>query len=236
MTGICKFATRLQNKGIDLADRRLVNSKKDVIYTDLLVGADFYDNVVSPYHMPKQVSGMWLGRTVFGHYMLKGKIPGSAEAVKSDINALQIIIQHIASPPLPILDNHGQVDSQNMLDIVREMNSYDALGIRMVNRDDEDREAEKIFKSNMLFDKDSAKYIVGFPWLNNTPPDQNDLDSNYEIAKAGFLSICKSLDKNPEKLDKYQKVQEQELQNGFIERVPECELNDDSVVKHYINP
>lgn len=81
MTGACKFATRLQSKGLDLADRRLVNSKKDVVQTDLLIGADFYDHLISTYHMPKQVSGMWLGRTVFGHYVLKGKIPGSSDAL-----------------------------------------------------------------------------------------------------------------------------------------------------------
>ena len=34
MTGICKFATKLQTKGLDLADRRLVNSKRDVVETD----------------------------------------------------------------------------------------------------------------------------------------------------------------------------------------------------------
>ena len=236
MTGICKFATKLQNKGLDLADRRLVNSKKDVVDTDLLVGADFYDDLVSPYHMPRQVSGMWLGRTVFGHYILKGKIPGSSEAVKNDINAMQITIQHVASSPiLPILDDHEHVDTNNVLDIVREMNSYDALGIRMINRDDEDREAEDTFKSNMTFDKESGKYIVGFPWLNNTPPDQNDLDSNYDIAKARFLSTCKSLDKNHDKLSKYEQVHNQELLNDFIERVPEHELLDDTVVRHFIN-
>ena len=107
MTGISKFATRLQTKGLDLADRRLVNSKRDIVETDLLVGADFYDNIVSPYHMPRQISGMWLQRSVFGHYILKGKIPGSSEAVKSDLNAMHITIQHVASSPLlPTLDNN----------------------------------------------------------------------------------------------------------------------------------
>ena len=147
-----------------LADRRLVNSKKDVVQTDLLVGADFYDHIISPNYMPKQVSGMWLGRTVFGHYVLKGKIPGSSEALKNDVNAMQITIQHVANlPVLPILENHEHVDDHNMFDIVKEINSYDALGIRLVNRDDEDKEAEKTFKSNMIFDKDCGKYVVGFP-------------------------------------------------------------------------
>ena len=236
MTGACKFATRLQSKGLKLADRRLVNSKKDVVQTDLLVGADFYDHIISPNYMPKQVSGMWLGRTVFGHYVLKGKIPGSSEALKNDVNAMQITIQHVANlPVLPILENHEHVDDHNMFDIVKEINSYDALGIRLVNRDDEDKEAEKTFKSNMIFDKDCGKYVVGFPWLNNTPPDKNDLDSNYDIAKARFISTCKNLDKNPQKLEQYQKVHEQELLNDFIERVPENELKNDSFHKHFIN-
>ena len=92
MTGICKFASRLQSKGIDLADRRLVNSKKDTVNIDLLLGADYYDLMVSPFHRPKQVCGMWLSKTIFGHYMLKGRIPGSSEAVKQDVNANCITI------------------------------------------------------------------------------------------------------------------------------------------------
>ena len=67
MTGICKFVSRLQNKGINLADRRLVNSKKDTVNIDLLLGADYYDLLVSPFHRTKQVCGMWLSRTIFGH-------------------------------------------------------------------------------------------------------------------------------------------------------------------------
>ena len=100
MTGVCKFASRLQSKGINLADSRLVNYKKDTVNIDLLLGADYYDLIVSPFHRPKQVCGMWLSRTIFGHYMLKGKIPGSSEAVKQDVNANCITIQHIANLPI----------------------------------------------------------------------------------------------------------------------------------------
>ena len=109
MTGICKFASRLQSKGINLADRRLVNSKKDTVNIDLLLGADYYDLMVSPFHRPKQVCGMWLSRTIFGHYMLKGRIPGSSEAVKKDVNANCITIQHIANHPIePGGQNHNK--------------------------------------------------------------------------------------------------------------------------------
>ena len=58
MTGASKFALKLQNKGLEMADCRLVNSKSDIVSTDLLIGADYYNEIVSPYHMPKQILGM----------------------------------------------------------------------------------------------------------------------------------------------------------------------------------
>ena len=51
MTGISKFALKLKSKGLDMADSRLVNSKSDTVNTDLLVGTDYYDEMVSPRHM-----------------------------------------------------------------------------------------------------------------------------------------------------------------------------------------
>ena len=185
----------------------LINLKDDTVQTDLLIGADYYDAIVSPHHMPKQVLGMWLRRTIYGQYILQGKIPGSSASVKDNLNTLNITIHHVANCPfLPILDNDETVDVHNAKDIVRELNEYDALGIRMENRDDEDKEAENVFKSNMQIDKVSGKYIVGFPWVNNIAPSQLDLDSNYDIAKARFISTCKSLGKYPVKMLKYKQV------------------------------
>ena len=53
MTGISKFALKLKSKGLDMADSRLVNSKSDTVNTDLLIGTDYYDEIVSPRHMSK---------------------------------------------------------------------------------------------------------------------------------------------------------------------------------------
>ena len=66
MTGASKFALKLQNKGLDLADCRLVNSKTDMVNTDLLVGTDYYDEIVPPYITPIQTLGMWLKHTQYG--------------------------------------------------------------------------------------------------------------------------------------------------------------------------
>ena len=133
MPGISKFALKLKSKGLDMADSRLVNSKSDTVNTDLLVGADYYDEIVSPRHMSKQMYGMWLRRTIYGQYLLQGKIPGSSEAVKNSVNTLHITIHHIAnfSDPL-ILEKDKAIDK----DYAKEFNHYDALGIRIRNNND----------------------------------------------------------------------------------------------------
>ena len=89
----------------------------------------------------------------------------------------------------------------------------------MESSDDEDREAENLFKSNMQIDKNSRKPFVGFAWVNNIALTI-DLDSNYDIAKARFINTCKSLVKNSEKMLKYKQDHDQELDNDCIERVP----------------
>ena len=79
---------------------------------------------------------MWLQKTTFGHHLLKGRIPGSSKAVRQDVNANCITIQHIANYPiLPILNDYQQVSTNNVLDIVRGKNSYEALGVSMVESD-----------------------------------------------------------------------------------------------------
>ena len=79
---------------------------------------------------------MWLSKTTFGHHLLKGRIHGSSETVRQDVNANCITIQHIANYPiLPILTDYQQVSTNNVLDIVREENSYDTLGVSMVESD-----------------------------------------------------------------------------------------------------
>ena len=42
MLGIAKLAKKIQGKGIQLADWRLINSKSDIIELDLLIGSDFF--------------------------------------------------------------------------------------------------------------------------------------------------------------------------------------------------
>ena len=234
MAGICQYAKKLHAIGIDLADWRFLRTKNDLVTTDLLVGMDHYRKVVSPHTPPKLVMGLWLNCTTKGKALISGKIPGSGAANSSQsVNSISIM-KIASSPPLQVLDQDEVVDECNAPEVVRELNSFDSLGIRLASREEEDKDALEIFNSRFHYDNE-GRPVVGFPWVNNTPPSHNELESNFDLVKARFESIMKFLDKNPDKRKQYEEVHLKELKEKFIELVPEAELNDPAVFKHYIN-
>lgn len=111
----------------------------------------------------------------------------------------------------------------------------DSVGFHVSTRQEDDREALQRFKSNMVKDETTSKYIVGFPWVGDKPPTQEELDSNYGLVYAKFMDNMKSLDKNHSKLIQYKETHDKEVSLDFIERVPLKEHKDSNVVKHYIN-
>ena len=136
---------------------------------------------------------------------------------------------------LPILDKSEFVEESNAFDVVKELNNFDAMGFQVSSRAEDDKEALETFVSNMYKDDNTNQYIVGFPWINDTPPIPEELDSNYGIVLARFKETMKSLDKDTNKLQQYKETHENEASMDFIERVPLDELNDKNVFKHYIN-
>ena len=116
----------------------------------MLVGADFFWKLVNPYKLPVECSGIWLTSDRFGRYFIAGKIPGSSKA-RQQQSVNHISIHHINTehPNLrehirtecQILDNSEFVHELNAFDIVREMNSYDALGFSVTSRNEDDSEA-----------------------------------------------------------------------------------------------
>ena len=186
---------------------------------------------------------MFLSFDRYGRRFMFGRIPGSLVEKKQQ-NVNFVSIQNVGHMPslndyvrshLPILDDSEYVDDSNAFDIVRELNNFDAMGFQVSSRADDDNEALETFVSNMYKDKNTNQYIVGFPWINDSPPIPEELDSNYGIVLARFIEIMKSLDKDKNKLQQYKETHDNEAIMDFIERVPEDELNDKNVFKHYIN-
>ena len=98
------------------------------------------------------------------------------------------------------MDKSEFVEESNAFDVVKELNNFDAMGFQVSSRAEDDKEALETFVSNMYKDDNTNQYIVGFPWINDTPPIPEDLDSNYGIVLARFKETMKSLDKDTNKL------------------------------------
>ena len=238
MAGASAFSRKLQKMGVQLADWRLYSTKSDIVNFDLLVGCDYFYKVIDPAKLPIQRQGMYLKKDFLGRSLLCGMIPGSANAkLQEQVNVVSI--QHISSTPKPlnqiktnirpgspILDDNENICEGNAFDVARELNNMDAVGFHVSTRQEDDREALQNFKSNMFKDESTNQYIVGFPWVNDTPPTQEELDSNYGLVLAKFKDNMRSLDKNPSKLMQYKETHDKEVSLDFVEKVPLNELKD----------
>ena len=60
MEGAAKFARKLKQKGVELADWRLYNAKSDIVTFDILIGSDYEFKILSPYKCAVQWLGMFL--------------------------------------------------------------------------------------------------------------------------------------------------------------------------------
>ena len=235
MVGVAAFAKKVAHLA-NLADFRFLSTKSDQVSVDLLVGAEHRWKIVSPTLKPRQLHGMWCPRTIYNDIMLTGTIPGADGVItNSTAGTNTITLLNInALPTLQVLENDEYVLEPNLWDVAKELTNYDNLGITITSKQDQDREALENFQSTVSKDPVSNAYVVGFPWLGNSVPNKGDLDSNLDLVKNRFLSTMKTLDNNPEKLKEYAKVHQSEVDNDFIERLPDEELSDEKIFKHFI--
>ena len=101
----------------------------------------------------------------------------------------------------------------NDLEIARELNSMDALGIHIGDRVKEDQLAVDHYNKTMHIDPESGAYVVGFPWVSDTPPKASELESNYRMVLCRFKATMAKLDKDKAKLLQYTEVHNKEVKN-----------------------
>ena len=240
MTGICSFAKKLHNLGVKLADGRFLNQKSDVFTSDLLVGMDYFMECLNKSVLPEKKLGMHLLQTLWGK-ALAGKIPGSVRRMSPD-TVSTLNISHVSAESVivvpqdlntEILNQDENLDTFNADNIIERLNSFDSLGIELYDRQDLDRAAFDHFKRTIRYHRDKKQFECGIPWMLGSPPQ--DLPSNYFIVLNMFKATMRKLDKDPLKLEQYRQVHLGEVENDFIERVPEKELKDSSIQRHYLH-
>ena len=122
MTGLCLLAKKLAKKGADIGDVRLLNQKVDVLYSDILLGADYYMSVYCAQKPPVKLLGHYLLNTIFGQCII-GKIAGSTKLVESTAVS-QLSIVHVATDGIVEEDFEESVDSLNRNPIISEESQF----------------------------------------------------------------------------------------------------------------
>ena len=230
LTGAAAFAKKIARVAT-LADPRFLNTKSDEIHVDVLLANDHRWKVLCPRSLPKQLYGMFLPKTVFGDLVLSGKIPGSDI---SSVAGTNVVTLFNISSALPILENNETILEPNLVELSNILNNLDNLGITVGNIQDEEIGALENFKANVSRDPTTNAYVVGFPWINGTPPVPGEIDTNEQLVRSRFNQTMKGLDRKPETLHEYAKVHEQEYENEFIEPIDEKELKNSSIFRHFI--
>ena len=119
MTGICQLAKKLAKKGADIADRRLLDQKRDILISDILVGADYFMTVNCINKPPVRILGSYLLNTIFGQSII-GKISGSTSLTDSKA-VTQLSIVHVATD---FNDERNELHNPGLLSCDKSLNSF----------------------------------------------------------------------------------------------------------------
>ena len=216
MAGASKFAKRLQKKGINLADWRLLNNKTDIIDFELLVGADYYYEVVNPFKLPIQHFGMWMKFDRFGRNFLFGQIPGS-----KDIKKLQNV-------------NYVSIHNINSSNTNKALNSCDVFDLENCSNKLDKEEIVDTIKPFVNIDTSN----LGIPQKINAPSTQEDV--NIIVLDLAMAKDANILLKDPNLINQNETVSDNIVIGDPLKRIPSTaltqfeQINDSSEINAFV--
>ncbi|CAL4079762.1 unnamed protein product, partial [Meganyctiphanes norvegica] len=215
MAGISSLAKKLSKRGVDIADDRLVNQKRDIITSDLLIGSDYFQNTMYSSRPPQKVLGTYLLNTLWGSAII-GKIQGSTKfSDPQSVTPLSIV--HVANGSDDLQGNlhHPGLLTSDGNDIITEFSSFSDIGINLNDREQLDTNAFEHFKKTVKY-HDVKQFECGIPWVNGSPTQ--DLPHNKNVGLKLFHPTMEKLDQNPTKRDHYEDVHTNEVENNFMNK------------------
>ena len=226
------------NKRISLADYPHLGSLKLADRSaegqqgiDILVGADFYFDIVSG-EVQKGSFGPTAINSKLG-WLLSGPISD-----KIDNDSSFNIVSHLvidSQPRFPYTDSilHDKQpdtkgeDSGELKHALKTFWEQEAGGLHGKESDDEKLDEPKV-KLDIQFD--GTRYKVGLPWKGNI---STPLPSDYDMCLGRLKSLFSRLKSKPELRKEYDSIFMEQLEKGIIELVPEEELRSSNC--HFIS-
>ena len=226
MPGLSAVCRRIDKMGYTLAYEPIIDTKRDSVEVDILVGLDLLNLFVDWSQRPQRITNQFCLHTIYG-LAPSGPIPKS-ERIKAQQTINLVIANVTVLEPDEVIDEDEEINAKGIIDALSNMEN---IGINVSDRQMEDVSAYQQFKSTISYDEKNNQFSVGFPWRFGEPP--NDLPDNRYVVLPAFKSMMKALDKDPDKRLQYQQLHESEVSANFIEQVNQDEVNRTSQ-KHYL--
>ena len=183
-------------RGLKLADPNYDSS----IEIDILLGSNFYWDFI---HTEGAVTGK-TGQPIALSSDLGYILSGPADLKEK--NSSGTFFSHVLKADVS--------EEDRLSETVEKFWKLESLGIKVENRN-ENREFVKEFENSLLFDENENMYEATYPLKNCF-----DLGDNYEISRKRLQSLTKTFENNRELLNEYQKIFEDQITKGVIERAP----------------
>ena len=213
--GLVNVYEMLQREGIKVADEISSDTVSDI---DLMIGSDFFADFVSGVAKYKDVS---VFQTPGGSIPF-GKIPpqffkDSDTSFQTNVLVCRLTVNN---SPISVTD---LIDENN--EPVHKLWELESIGIDPTAPSIEDESAYKNYVDTVKYQE--GQYFVRLPWKRNCP----NLPNNYRMALGQVHSLRDNLSKVPGRLDEYHNVIKEQLNQKFIEKVPNAVVSSGT---HYI--
>lgn len=187
--------------GLDLADIAVSPALRNSEKIDVLIGADYYWEIVSG-EVRKLHGSLVAVKTDFG-WTLQGPIPQPSSVVTSSAVA---VLRTVVTQQNPNLSTE-----------LRAFWELESLGITETNcgRGGENEKVREDFISSLAFI--DGRYEAGLPWK----PLNRQLETNETVARQRLLKLTRRLGSNTDRLVQYDEALREYIDKGYAERVPE---------------
>ena len=212
--GIHKVYQMLEDKGIKLADEISSDSISEI---ELMIGCEYFADFVGGV---TRFEGVDLFETPGGCIPF-GKIPLQFSKDSNSINT-NVVVCRVTANQSPLHINE-LIEENN--EPVHKLWELESVGINPTAPSIEDDRVYRNYVKSVEYR--DGQYFVRLPWKENCPL----LPTNYRMALGQVYSLRRNLSKVPGRLDAYHGIIQDQLKQGFVEKVPDAVVGNNT---HYI--
>ena len=188
----------------------------------VLIGSDYYHDIISAEKAEVQ-DGLYVVKSKFG-WIICGKTTGSEQ---TNMENSMFVMTYLQSNILP--EKHHLTEIEDSLKIPPSISDFwklETIGIKPSVENRADEEVMTHFQNTVM--RKEGRYQVAWPWRK----EDFTLPESYELCIDRLKSLYKRLKENPELLQKYDSVIQDQLHKGIIEVLDKSREKGEKI--HYV--